>query len=56
MLSLLARLLTPPLVPLTEAPAGIRAEMYLGTSGMKAAINGAINLSVADGWWGWRGP
>ena len=23
-----------------------------GTSGMKAAINGAINLSVADGWWG----
>lgn len=22
-----------------------------GTSGMKAAINGAINLSVADGWW-----
>jgi starch phosphorylase len=28
-----------------------------GTSGMKAAINGAINLSVADGWWaeGWNG-
>ncbi len=33
-----------------------------GTSGMKAAINGAINLSVLDGWWdeaynginGWR--
>jgi starch phosphorylase len=23
-----------------------------GTSGMKAAINGAINLSVLDGWWG----
>lgn len=23
-----------------------------GTSGMKAAINAAINLSVADGWWG----
>lgn len=23
-----------------------------GTSGMKAAMNGAINLSVADGWWG----
>lgn len=23
-----------------------------GTSGMKAAINGAINLSVVDGWWG----
>lgn len=23
-----------------------------GTSGMKASINGAINLSVLDGWWG----
>jgi starch phosphorylase len=23
-----------------------------GTSGMKAAINGAINLSILDGWWG----
>jgi starch phosphorylase len=23
-----------------------------GTSGMKAGINGAINLSVLDGWWG----
>lgn len=23
-----------------------------GTSGMKAAMNGAINLSVLDGWWG----
>ena len=23
-----------------------------GTSGMKAGINGTINLSVADGWWG----
>lgn len=23
-----------------------------GTSGMKAGINGAINLSVMDGWWG----
>jgi len=23
-----------------------------GTSGMKAAINGVINLSVLDGWWG----
>ncbi len=22
-----------------------------GTSGMKAALNGALNLSVADGWW-----
>lgn len=28
-----------------------------GTSGQKAAINGAINLSVLDGWWGeaWDG-
>jgi starch phosphorylase len=28
-----------------------------GTSGMKAAANGAINLSVLDGWWdeGWTG-
>ena len=23
-----------------------------GTSGMKAAINGAVNLSILDGWWG----
>src|SRR5690625_6265688 len=23
-----------------------------GTSGEKAAINGALNLSVLDGWWG----
>jgi starch phosphorylase len=28
-----------------------------GTSGQKAAINGALNLSIADGWWaeGWNG-
>ena len=28
-----------------------------GTSGMKAAINGAVNLSVLDGWWAeaWNG-
>jgi glycogen phosphorylase len=28
-----------------------------GTSGMKAAVNGAVNLSVLDGWWdeGWNG-
>ncbi len=28
-----------------------------GTSGMKAAVNGAVNLSVRDGWWdeGWNG-
>ncbi len=28
-----------------------------GTSGMKAAINGCLNLSVADGWWpeAWNG-
>lgn len=28
-----------------------------GTSGMKAAANGALNLSVLDGWWaeGWNG-
>jgi starch phosphorylase len=22
-----------------------------GTSGMKAAINGVLNLSITDGWW-----
>ena len=26
-----------------------------GTSGMKAAINGVLNLSIVDGWWG-RAP
>jgi starch phosphorylase len=28
-----------------------------GTSGMKAAANGAVNVSVLDGWWdeGWKG-
>ena len=28
-----------------------------GTSGMKAAANGVVNLSVLDGWWdeGWTG-
>ncbi len=29
----------------------IRPKEASGTSGMKAAINGAINLSIKDGWW-----
>jgi glycogen phosphorylase len=29
----------------------LRHQEASGTSGMKAAINGAINLSVRDGWW-----
>jgi starch phosphorylase len=29
----------------------LRAQEASGTSGMKAAINGALNLSVRDGWW-----
>lgn len=29
----------------------IRGQEASGTSGMKAAANGAINLSIADGWW-----
>ena len=28
-----------------------RMEEASGTSGMKAAANGALNLSIADGWW-----
>ncbi len=30
----------------------IHPQEACGTSGMKAAINGVINLSVTDGWWG----
>lgn len=29
----------------------LRPEEASGTSGMKAAVNGAINFSVLDGWW-----
>ncbi|MDR1942425.1 MAG: alpha-glucan family phosphorylase [Endomicrobium sp.] len=29
----------------------LRPEEASGTSGMKAAVNGVINLSVLDGWW-----
>ena len=29
----------------------VRLQEASGTSGMKASINGAINLSVRDGWW-----
>ena len=29
----------------------IRPREACGTSGMKAGINGALNLSVLDGWW-----
>ena len=28
-----------------------RGEEACGTSGMKAAINGVLNLSILDGWW-----